>query len=649
MQKVTSIKSTLRLYDNTHGRYWDFEEFKILGGDFILAFANCFVLHVTPIARSSAQTSYNEARRFLRFIVKKRKALPRLIAALKNDYTKATVQDWEKALALWRDDLISKTEVGPVTKHNQINTLNILLRRMVTYGVIPAIEYLNSNPKALKSAKTIPFLAELHPVGGDEPSGGSAEEQAEAMFELNLERLEMVRSCAAQDFQRWRDHMLKGMRMVQDCDLEFEEIAATVDGGHQDMHERARALRALFPDDDEELTLARFLKYFAHHPERRGRLFKASDSSRPPGWYKVLARRLGGQDILQAYLFPPPELTTAVITLFLCDTGANVAVAKTLPLDCMEESTERGYKIIKGTKMRAGGKLIVNELPVKDPAHEVGCVEALDTYRTLSERLRKLAPEEAATRLFLHYHQYHQSGSVTTLTAFIWGSWFQAFRNRYRELKELKVESRMIRPSVLLQASRINEAGITAAGAIGAHASLATTWTYVAKSPNRAFWAGQVRKFQSLFQAVSIQSIEGAAEKLGLSTGQVEKLLGEAYRTGLGVVCIDPRAGVQPGSEKGEDCTQLQNCHSCPNRVVVATEENLKDLILWNRHLELHRPEWEQSRPERWGKVWLPWLVFTQVVIEQASRGRTAKQYKRARACAEALLAAGTVNLPPLW
>jgi hypothetical protein len=200
-----------------------------------------------------------------------------------------------------------------------------------------------------------------------------------------------------------------------------------------------------------------------------------------------------------------------------------------------------------------------------------------------------------------------------------------------------------------MQAEYDKETGIIAAAAIGDHALVRTTKDYVFRYPNKMVWERMVREFQSLFQAVSIYRIKGAARKLGLTVQQVKKLFRQACRTGLGVACLNPRGGIQSGSIKGEVCTQLQNCHSCSNRVVVATTENLRDLIIWNQHLEDSRREWELTRPEKWAKDWLPWLVFTRVVIEQASRGRTAVEFNAAKLMAETQMQNGRINLPQLW
>lgn len=200
-----------------------------------------------------------------------------------------------------------------------------------------------------------------------------------------------------------------------------------------------------------------------------------------------------------------------------------------------------------------------------------------------------------------------------------------------------------------MQACFDNKAGIIAAAALGDHKSLQTTSVYVDRYPNRLAWESMIRKFQSLFQAVSIYTIKGAAQKLGLSPRRAKKLFSEACRTGLGVACLNPKGGLQPGSEKGQTCTQLQSCHRCSNSFVVATANNLRDLIIWNKHLEQNRSEWEVNQPEKWQKDWLPWLVFTRVVLEQAARGRTAPQYNEASVLANKMIANNEVNLPLLW
>jgi hypothetical protein len=666
----------LRPYDNRHGRYWDFNEFEPLGFKFVSAFAQAFVQYSSTIALDTAQGSYSTVLSFLRWLIINQGRLIRLASALQFDHTKAAAGDWEDAVALWRDNLISKPDPGPVRKYNLIKDLNTLLKKMREFGVIPKITYMYAPLNLRAAARPIKSLAELSLQNIKEDArellekalsgvkgtdveiqvksdflttliaetgdiSGTAEDHARILMKINADRLAAVRNCASKDFLRWLEHWNKGQRLLQSCDMTFEEIEAAI---NQKSNTRYPDYY-LFPHNNPDIAIPRLLKYFNDHPEYCGRMMRIG-KKKVETWFHEKAKHFGGVCEMQAYLFPHQEMLTAIIIIILCDTGANVSVARTLLYDCMENSKENGYKAFKGNKARAGGKLIVNELPIKDPLHEVSCIKAVQTYQNISDTLRRLAAGKTADFLFLYVGW---SGSVKGISSQQFTDMFRAFLNRHAELGGLNIQARMLRPSVLMQAVYDKETGIVGAAAIGDHISLETTSRYTNRFPTQIVWEQLIRKFQSLFQVISIQSIEGAAEKLGLTPAQVKKLLSEAHRTGLGVVCLAPTAGIQPGSEAGKTCIQLQNCPDCPNRFVVATVSNLKDLILWNQHLKQHRPEWESTRPERWGEVWLPWLVFTETAIEQASRGRTIMEFKKAKILADEQIAQGEVNLGPLW
>jgi hypothetical protein len=194
----------------------------------------------------------------------------------------------------------------------------------------------------------------------------------------------------------------------------------------------------------------------------------------PEGFFKggitKLITRLGGPEAVQAYLLPHSDLAHSIIVLILCDTGANVTVARTLSRECLEDSENKGYKIIRGNKMRSGGKLIVDELPVEDSRYEISCVKAIMTYQKISQPMRELAVEQYSRSLFLYAPK-----SVRTIPMANWQKWFRVFRLRHEEISHLPIQAKMIRPSFLMQATFENETGIIAAATIGDHNSLRTT------------------------------------------------------------------------------------------------------------------------------------------------------------------------------
>lgn len=670
--------TSLRLYDNNNKRFFDFTEFAPLGQPFAKSIAETFIFYSSTVALDTAQAGYSAVLNFFRWLIANESKLPQLTFDLKNHYEKATIADWENAVEYWREDLIARSDIGPVRKRNLISAIQSFFKSLIHRAVVPKI-YFTRIPSDLRmSARPTKSLAEAVERDTNRKQlkivdkhlanlksygtkleikrdfltvllqergsiAGTEQEHAKELMKVNSERLSLVRQCAVEDFQKWHVHWLKGQERLQKCDLSFDEIDSVIEQRNQDI---IRNQAKLFPPDNPELSLSRLLKYIHEHPKYQGQLSRNNLCGQNSLFSKQVIR-FGGVDEVQAHLFPHPQMIVAAVTIFLCDTGANVSVGWSLSYDCLANSNEPGYKTVQAVKMRAGGKLIVNELPVKDRRTELSCVQVLETYREISRSIRDLAMPEIAKSLFL------QIGWGRNVQKISNGWWVKNFRNfvaSHAKISHLKINSKMIRPSVLMQATYAENSGISAAGVLADHKSLKTTDSYVtARYPLQIIWQRMIREFQHLFQITAIQSIEGAAEKLGLTGEQVSTLLREANRTGLGVACLDPLAGVQPNTRKDETCTELQNCPNCPQRFVVATVENLKDLILWNHHLEKQREEWERERPERWEKIWLPWLAFTQVAIESASRGRTLPEYAKANAIAKALIAADEINFPPLW
>lgn len=636
------------------------------------AISGAFVKYSSTVASPTAQSSFSTAVRFFRWILANQLQLREFISTLRTNHVQARAEDWEDAVAQWRISIDGEQRLQAVAKHSIICDLNKLIRKLMMFGVIPKCELVNP-PKPYCESRPTKTLAEVAHDNSDHRTeaildealsgtnstdielavkrdflktlidetgaiSGTPQEHARVLMKINAERLAAIRGAAEKDFVKWVDWWNEGQQALRDCDMSYEDISDQIDT-RKTYHFSGR----LFPSNDDHLSLGRLLTYFLGHPKWKGQVIGRPKHSTLPA-ITVQITRFG--PTIQARLFPHIDLTCAVIVLVLCDTGANVTVARALPKNCLDSSENRGYKVIRGNKMRSSGKLIANELPVKDNLHKVSSVQAIQTYQKISQAMRVLASDNYSKFLFL---QQTSHGVVRDVRDNKWTRWFRSFCKRHDKISHLRIQARMIRPSVLMQAAFDKETGIISAAAIADHSSVRTTNPYISRYPMKVVWERMIREFQSLFQAVSIHSINQAARKLGLTERYVKRLFSEACRTGLGVACLEPRSGIQPGSEKGKTCTQLQNCPTCPNRIVIATVENLTDLVLWNHHLEQSRDEWELTRPDKWERDWLPWLVFTRVIIEQAQRGRTVPEFKKATIIARAIIERGELNFPLLW
>jgi hypothetical protein len=71
-------------------------------------------------------------------------------------------------------------------------------------------------------------------------------------------------------------------------------------------------------------------------------------------------------------------------------------------------------------------------------------------------------------------------------------------------------------------------------------------------------------------------------------------------------------------------------------RWVVATVDNVADLMLFKEHLESARGTASGAHLERWEERWAPWLAFAEVVLHKLREGECAGIHDAALAAAAA-------------
>jgi len=314
--------------------------------------------------------------------------------------------------------------------------------------------------------------------------------------------------------------------------------------------------------------------------------------------------------------------TIALWTIGQIDTGANSSVVRLIPEKCITDTNRSTHKhILVGTKQSAGGKAIYDELSVSPcDGQSISFVQAIAQYREMSSRYRTLAND--SVNKYLLIREAH--GEIDVVTEWWARDWFKRFVAQSSPLKGNGILPSMIRPSVLMDIQHRNAGKIAAAQVLADHTNPSTTLThYTGRAPVILRYTLLIREFQDRFQAVIIASVDGAADKLGLSKEEFRQLFSEAARTGLGVACLNPMAGIQPGTRPGEACTRQDRCWDCRMRWVVATRENISDLVLFNQYLRTAQEGYALDYPERWEHVWLPWLVFTEIALTKLGQGET--------------------------
>lgn len=442
---------------------------------------------------------------------------------------------------------------------------------------------------------------------------------AHAIFVVLDRRLTAIQNAASSIMDKARSDLLVGNELLVRADIDASRFYREYSELNSKSYAKKDVLRHWFPnpvglpDDEAETARDRALaNLFALAVEKFDGFLPGLSNERALSdlgqFFQKRYLELGTKETLGRFLNPDRDATGAALTLYLVESGANLAVGRTLEVDCIEAASQPGYKLITGHKARAKGKPIYAELPADSLA-----IRALEWYANHSARFRAKASHEERHYLFLH-----QVGERWQLATPHWyTNWFKIFARSIPALSQVDVAPSMIRPSVLLKAALENDGRLQVGRAIGQH-SQAVTRGYQEKLPIRLLRDEHMRRFQRHFETRVLQNVVDVARNLGISADEFEQRIQELHATGLGTFCADPYG--RPGSE-GQRCQPIDCWRDCPQLLIVANVEAIALLQIWQRSLEDARGDWERDHPERWGEVWLPWLCLTEVVEKRMSRG----------------------------
>lgn len=153
--------------------------------------------------------------------------------------------------------------------------------------------------------------------------------------------------------------------------------------GSRNEHVRRTELRAIFPLDNPDRAVGNLIRLVSD--KFNGFYPRSNDQNVEFGqFFAKRALEFGGAVGLQAMITPHPHAIYAIILLYLCSSGANMAVGRTLFVDAMEQSQITGTTHITGEKARAGGKPIHAHLDSRSHA-----VMGMKWLLTASSRVRE--------------------------------------------------------------------------------------------------------------------------------------------------------------------------------------------------------------------------------------------------------------------
>ncbi len=611
-----------------------------------------------------AKVAYNSLNEILRYIGGSDDPSCRAVQSALNIVRVRSVrpQDWTlatQAYSTWIDD---RDDLKGGTSKTKLGSANNVLRHLGNLGVFPELEMaLRAKGEASSHRRTLAqapasegvddylafATAMLHEaaklrqvdIDTDDEAGflqtlraelssanlGADDSPAKVILHVLKRRLKLIEDALAAFYVRWRRKWERGQELLQVGESVGADWEQTFFAGSRNEYVRRSEMRAFFPVDDSDRATANLIRLVSDK-------FNGIYPSQNQGnvhfgqFFAKRALELGGKVELQAMIMPHPHAVYALILLYLCGSGANMAVGRTLFVDAMEPSQIAGATHITGEKARASGKPIHAHLDTRSHA-----VMGMNWLLQASASVRlELDPDDRKLLFVVNQRSVGQPVEEYNVRAFL-----KRVADNIPEIAELGITPAMLRPTVLLIAALEGDADAHRAAALGQH-GLNVGRGYIAHPPTRYMHDEGIRDFVDSFEVASFHPEQDVTEWLGFTKADMDVKIDNLMETGLGTFCRDLHG--RPGNDGGK-CRTFDCWNSCPQLVVIARRRELAFLIIWRASLIEAEPLWIVERKERWYALWFPWLEFIQTVERKILLTAMGRIWREATVIAEKIMA----------
>lgn len=615
-------------------------------------------------SQDKSKDAYNALREILRFMAGSGDPSCRAVQSRLNagNVRSVAARDWTLATQAYSTWINDREDLKGGTSKTKLGTASTVLRHLGNAGVLPELEMaLRAKGEASSHRRTLAqapstegvddylafATAMLHEaaklrqidIDANDETGflqtlrtelSGAERKAddtpaEIIKRVLKRRLKYIEDALAEVYVRWRRHWEQGQALLQAGESLGNDWKNILRAGSRNEHIRRTEMREFFPLDDPDRAVANLIRLVSD--KFNGFYPRSNDENVEFGqFFAKRALEFGGAVGLQALITPHPHAIYAVILLYLCGSGANMAVGRTLFVDAVEQSQITGATHVTGQKARAGGKPIHAHLDSRSHA-----VVGMNWLLAASSSVREELKLDDRNLLFV----VTERSGVKPVEEYTLRSFLKRIVSDIPEIAELGVTPGMLRPTVLLIAALEGDVNAHRAAALGQH-TLNVGRGYIDHPPTRHMHDEGIRAFVDSFQIASFYADQNVTEWLGYASADIDTKIGEVMETGLGTLCRDLHG--RPGNDGGK-CKTFDCWKSCPQLVVIARKDDLALLIIWRASLIQAEAEWILERTERWYAVWFPWLEFIHTVERRILSTAMGKIWREATVLAAEIMA----------
>jgi hypothetical protein len=307
-------------------------------------------------------------------------------------------------------------------------------------------------------------------------------------------------------------------------------------------------------------------------------------------WLQAAVRHHGGAKQLGAHLYPRAVSLLPYYLAILIHAAGNPEAIADLTRDCLQPLPlldDRELLVwFKGRASRTQRRSFDSTDPFGPPA-------LVREILSWNERLLPSAPPQQRDRLFI----FKGVRTVNVMSIITVHHQLGPFCARHG-LAVFAPAS--IRPSVLACFYRVS-GDLLRTKAVANHVNLATTVRYVQTPLVQAKNRLRIADLQGAF----LEHIEAQPDPRTKTAAAPEPIPPGRVVTMFGFDCKDPFAGVAPGTQHGELCTNFMGCFTCPNAIIPSDPATLARLLQARDHL---RAAAATLHPARWEAVYAPQL-----------------------------------------
>lgn len=352
---------------------------------------------------------------------------------------------------------------------------------------------------------------------------------------------------------------------------------------------------------------------------------------------------------VQPYLEPTSRCLTAVFHILLIETGANVQPLEDLPFKVYRGRARHGKRQLALTKNRANGKPVPAPIAEERVYIEVKSVDDLSPVAVAIRIWKKLsAPLRALTgptqELLWVWRKAAGTRTICTHNPMVnhepWYNFLRRVEHNHL-LGGVAITRQAIRKAVANSKASTGDFDFIIQNAIFAHVNWTTTFGYLSEGAVRAFLSGRIREFLDAWEATSVINIENAAKMLGVHEIELVRRQRLGLENGLSFAALVDEDETPQDNPDGLLAEEAKN--------FVVTDRSLTVLDLARRALWGQFENLVHSNPERFLRIWVPWLAIVEGYIERLEASRFRVRLKRVRDKISAQLSSGALTLPILW